>query len=236
MAKSNLKLATGDPPRTPERDALADAIEHYNAITLHRDRLKEAFKRTEDELYGDGSAHRGVETAEAALAEAKANEPAYLASIAPGEADEAANPIKLAELAFEAANAQLDRVDKTREALQQQIKVAADDASYADTQLEKAVRAVFRSEAAGIIDATLRKAAALQAELQETRLRLWFLKNACFEPWPPSEETRPIRDYLAAPIFPLELNDKIVDTHPSLASWHSAAVALRTDADAPLLA
>jgi predicted RNase H-like nuclease (RuvC/YqgF family) len=232
MGKPNLKLADETPPRTPERDALAEAIERYNAITPHRDRLKEALKRTEDELYG--GAHRGVETAETALAEAKANEAAYLASTALGEADESANPVKLAELAFEAANAQLDRVRKTREALKQQIEVAESEAVYAAAKLEKAVRAVFRAEASGIIDATLGKAAALQAELQETRLRLWFLKSACFESWPPSEETRPIRDYLAAPIFPLELNDKIVDTHPSLALWRKAGEALRHDADAPL--
>ncbi|HZL39653.1 MAG TPA: hypothetical protein VFC45_05155 [Pseudolabrys sp.] len=227
------QLKTVSQSRSPEREALAEAVERRDAIAAHLARLKTALEQSESSLYGDGGALRAVDRAEAQLKEAKADEARYLAAVALGEATEDTNPIKAAERALAESNAQLDRARKTRDALTAEANDATSELDRAKRKIDDAVREVFASEAGPTIDATLREAAALQEQLGAKRLFLKFLKDACFASWPPSDAIKPIREFLEARAYPLETSSE-ASVHPSLALWRNAHDALATDADALL--
>ena len=78
----------------------------------------------------------------------------------------------------------------------------------------------MHEEVGGIIDRTLREATALQEQLGAKRLVLSFLRDACFETWPPSSATKPIENFLSARAYPLE--DGRSPSHPALAPWRLA--------------
>jgi len=227
------QLKTVPPSRSPEREALAEAIERRDAIAAHLARLNAALEQSEGSLYGDGGVMRAVERAETQLEEAKANESRHLAAVATGEASENANPIKAAELALTEAQAKLDHMRKTRDALTAEANDASSELDHAKRKIDDAVRNVMHSEAGDIIDQTLGEAAALQEQLGAKRLVLSFLREACFETWPPSDETKPIRQFLEARPYPLEASSG-TRAHPSLTPWRLAQEALRADADAAL--
>jgi len=220
-------------PRSPEREALAEAIERHDAVSVHLARLKTALETSEGALYGDSGAMQAVERAEQRLEEAIADESRHLAAVALGETTEDANPVRAAERASAEAEAQLTKMRNTRDALVEEAKDATSELEHAKRKIDVAVRYVFASEAGATIDATLREAAALREQLGAKRLVLSFLRDACFETWPPSDETKPIRKFLEARAYPLETSSE-ASGHPSLALWRNAQQALATDADAPL--
>jgi chromosome segregation ATPase len=227
------QLKTVPPSRSPERGALAEAIERHAAATAQLARLKMALEASEGALYGDGGATRAVDRAEEQLKEAKANEPRHLAAVALGEATDDADPIRAAERALTEAQAQLDRARKTRDALTAEASDATSELDQAKRKIDDAIRDVFASEAGAAISSTLCEAAALQEQLGAKRLVLSFLREACFETWPPNDQLKPIENFLFAPPYPLEASSA-TRAHPSLAPWRLAQEALRTDADAPL--
>ena len=234
MGMSNLKIAEvgNAPPRSPERAQLSVAIERHTAAQRQLTRLKAALVRADDLLYGESGAMRMVETAENALKEAKGLESHHLAAVALGEATTAANPVIAAERAVAEAQSRLDTTSRTRGALEEQLKAAESELPYVKDTLDKAVRAVFKSEAAAIVDTTLREAGALQEQLGAKRIVLRFLESSCFS-WHERELAKPIDDFLSAVAYPIERHGKI-DEHPAADPWRAAFDALRSDADALL--
>jgi chromosome segregation ATPase len=218
------------PRRTPERVALAEAIaEHAKAISK-LSRLKAALNA--DSLYGDDGALRKFERAEEKFKEAKANESHHLAAVAIGEASAEQNPVKLAEHALAEAQSRLDGARKTLRALEDQLKATEIEIKSANDDLNKAARDVMRDEAAATIARILAEATALQEQLGVKRVILRFLNNECFGGGA-RELAEPIADYLAAPAFPAEWNNK-TQQHPTLEPWLRAREALSTNADAIL--
>jgi predicted nucleic acid-binding Zn-ribbon protein len=229
---SATQLKSVPPRRTEARETLDEAIERHAAAQRQLTRLKTALDRAEAALYGEGGAMHAAERAEAALKEAKANESHHLAAVALGDATEDANPTKAAERAVAEAQSRLDTTSRTKGALKEQLKAAESELPYVKDALDKAVRAVFKSEAAAIVDTTLREAAALQEQLGAKRIVLRFFERSCFSSHE-RELAKPIEDFLAAPTYPWEFNRKR-DEHPALEPWRAAHEALRQNADAPL--
>ena len=227
------QLKSIPPSRSPEREALAEAIERRDAAAAHLARLKTALEQSE------GSALRRrwrccvpSTVPRNSLKKPRRTRARHLAAVALGEATEDADPVKAAERALTEANAQLDRARKTVDALTAEVNDATKERDRAKRKIDDAVRDVFASEAGATISSTLREAAALQEQLGAKRLVLSFLHDACFETWPPTSATKPIENFLFARAYPLE--DSRTPAHPALAPWRNAQEALATDADAPL--
>ena len=220
------------PCRTEARERLAEAIERHTATQRQIARLNAALEAAARALYGDNGVIGAAERAEIALKEAKANEDYHLAAVAIGEVTAEANPVKIAERAAAEAEARLDTARRTQDALNKQVKAAERDLDSPNTELEQCVRVVMRSEATALIDAILREAAALQAELGAKRALLSFLSGEVFE-WNERELRQPVTDFMTAPAYPWEWNGRSKE-HPALAPWHQAREALRQSADAPL--
>ncbi len=227
------QLKTVPPSRSPERQSLATAIERRDAVDAHLARLKTALEQSEASMYGDMGLLSAVDRAEQRLEDAKADEVRHLAAVAMGEATEDSNPIKAAGLVLSGAQAKLDLARKTRDAVTTEINDATTELDRAKEKINDAVREVFAAEAGAAISSTLCEAAALQEQLGAKRLVLSFLREACFETWPPNDQLKPIENFLFAPPYPLEASSA-TRAHPSLAPWRLAQEALRTDADAPL--
>jgi chromosome segregation ATPase len=215
MAKPNLRIAGEIPSRSPEREQLAKAIERQNATALHRDRLQGALKRAEAQLYGDDSASRAVETAEAVLAEAKADESRHLAAVALSEATEDANPVTAAESAIAEAQSRLDTARRTRDALKEQLKAAESELSMARLRLDSCVDDVINASAP--VEKLLADFATLHREFVMHRRVLEWLEGQGAIPREVSFRAEP-REWADAGEAP----------------WNAAVSALATDADAPL--
>jgi hypothetical protein len=222
-------LKSVPPRRTEAREALAEAIAAHAKAARQPARLKAALNA--NSLYGDDGALRAFERAEIALKEAKASESHYLAAVALGEATDDANPVMIATAAVEKANAHLESARKIRAAIENQLKVAESELQSTKSELDAAIRSVMRDEGSATIDKMLVEATEMQAELGAKRAVLLFLNRTCFDG--ARELSKPINDYLAAPAFPAEWNDK-TQQHPALARWLRAREALATNADAIL--
>jgi hypothetical protein len=229
MMKPNLKIAD-EPPRSAEREALAEAIARRDAATTRLARLKAALDA--NPLYGDDGAIRAHEKAEAALTEARAGEGSYLAAVAIGEASGDSNPVLGVERALAEAQSRLDVVRKTHRALEDQVESTETEIKSAKDDRDKCVRAVLRDEASGVIETMLQQAAALQEQLSAKRALLSFLRSEAFE-WRDRELAKPIDDFLAAPAHPREF-DGTMGSHPACEPWKAAVAALAADPDAPL--
>src|SRR5664280_3663752 len=102
--KPNMKLVGDAPPRTPEREQLAEAIARRDTAMKQIARIQAAHERASNTIY---DLKDSVDKAIATLDEAKAGEGSYLAAVALGDADAALSPIKTATAAVEGANDQL---------------------------------------------------------------------------------------------------------------------------------
>lgn len=230
MAQPNLKLADMQ-LRSPERQALADAIERHAATHAHFERVAAACVNCDDALYGEKGAIAGVERAEKSLAEAKAREGSHLTLVALGEVPEDENPVEVAQRALAEAQARLAGARKTKAALIEEAAAAARERDSAKEEIAKRVRAVLKSEASTTIEATLREASILREQLGAKLLLLRFLRDACFDAWSDREHRTPIDGVLAAPLVE---QFGSFQNHPATELWLRAQEALTADADAPL--
>jgi hypothetical protein len=227
------QLRSVPPSRSPDRQRLAEAIEHHATAQRRLAAIRAASEHSADLLYGENGAIDASKLADVALEEAKKDESRHLAAVAIGEADADAdaNPVKAALAAVEKAHAALDAARKTKNALEDQQLAADAELVSAKRVLDECISTVLRSEAGAVIDRTLREAAGLQADLGAKRATLSFLKSAFS--WQERELAKPIHDFLAAPAYPWEWNNKISE-HPAIAPWARAREALARDADAAL--
>ncbi len=220
--KSNLKLVGDPPPRTPERERLAEAIERREAATKRLAQLGDALECLESQSH---DAVVALEAAERQQREAKRNEGHILAAVALGEID--ANPLAKAERAITEANERLDALRKTRAALKAEIEREEHELYWADAGVARCTRTVLREDGAAFIERTLQEAGALRAELAAKRSVLSFLETAAFD-WPSEMAlSEPIKKFLTAS-WPDSSQD------PTLARWRDVQEALATDPDAPL--
>ena len=210
--KPNMRLVGDAPPRTPEREQLAEAIARRDTATKQLARIQAAHERAADAVY---EAKDSVAKAIAALDAAKAGEGSYLAAVALGEADAALSPIKTATAAVEEANDQLYTARHMRDALEAEIKSAERELMWAKSKLDDAVHAAVKADPA---------TARLVAVFNEAERRFMSLRQAmgvvgtsrlpkgsefwdCQHNWPALTD---------APV------------------WQAAVTALASDADAPL--
>src|ERR1035437_6819490 len=146
MSKPAMRLVDAtSPPRTPEREALAEAIARRDTATKQLARIQAAHERASNTVY---DLKDSVDKAIATLDEAKAGEGSYLAAVALGDADAALSPVKAAAAAVEEANDQLGTARRTRDALEDEIKVVERELMLADMALDKCIAAAVKADPA----------------------------------------------------------------------------------------
>jgi chromosome segregation ATPase len=140
-----MRLVGDAPPRTPEREALAEAIARRDTATKQLARIQAAHERASNTIY---DLKDSVDKAIATLDEAKAGEGSYLAAVALGDADAALSPVKAAAAAVEEANDQLGTARRTRDALEAEMKAVESELMWTKSKLDDAVRDVVRADPA----------------------------------------------------------------------------------------
>src|SRR5664280_3103380 len=128
MSKPAMRLVGDAPPRTPEREQLAEAIARRDTATKQLARIQTAHERASNTIY---DLKDSVDKAIATLDEAKAGEGSYLAAVALGDADAALSPVKAAAAAVEEANDQLGTARRTRDALEAEMKAVERELMWA---------------------------------------------------------------------------------------------------------
>ena len=206
MSKPAMRLVGDAPPRSPEREQLAEAIARRDTATKQLARIQAAHERASNTIY---DLKDSVDKAIAALDAAKVGEESYLAAVALGDADAALSPVKAAAAAVEEANDQLGTARRTRDALETETKAAENDLMFADMALDKCVGDVVRAEPA------VRKLAAEYAAAQRAMEAVQSYLPDDFLYWHGSGS------------FP---DAELV----AVAAWRAVLKELRTDADAPL--
>jgi chromosome segregation ATPase len=212
MSRPNLKLATGEPPpRSPEREQLAEAIARRDTASKQLVRVQAAHERASNTIY---DLKDSVDKAIAALDAAKVGEESYLAAVALGEADASLSPVKTAVANVEQANDLLDTARRTRDALEAEIKAAEREIMFADMALDKCVGDVARA------DPAIRK---LAAEYAAARRRAVDLQSAM----------EAVQSYLPDDLQFWHGSIPAAEL-VGVAAWKAVLQTLRTDADAPL--
>jgi hypothetical protein len=228
MSRPNLKLATGEPPRSPERVELASAIERHAAAVEAVRRVEQGREQAGETVYRASDALRA---AEAAVAAALANEGARLAAKALGE--DAGISTADAEASVKQATNDLAVARRTRDALDERAAREAAEVERAQAALEKCVAAVAKSEAPAA--RLLAEAWSLQNDLVARRIVLRHLFNNDFIA---EEEAAAVRSFLLfenhLPAGHGQVEYGNFDAHPAADPFKRACEALRTDADAPV--
>jgi chromosome segregation ATPase len=213
MSKPAMRLVGDAPPRSPEREQLAEAIARRDTATKQLARIQAAHERASNTIY---DLKDSVDKAIAALDAAKVGEESYLAAVALGDADAALSPVKAAAAAVEEANDQLGTARRTRDALETETKAAENDLMFADMALDKCVGDVVRAEPA------VRK---LAAEYAAARRRAVDLQRAM----------EAVQSYLPDDFLYWHGSGSFPDAElVAVAAWRAVLKELRTDADAPL--
>ena len=137
--------AAAPPPRTPERQALAEAIErHANAATEHR-RLDEALGRFRTEVWWPAT--EKSETTAAALKELKSREGDVWAAEFLGDSADV-EKLRVAQAAADEANAAKGRADETYGALENRAGKAKAEFESAEESLNRVHRAAVKVDPA----------------------------------------------------------------------------------------
>lgn len=212
MGKTNLRIAGEAPPRTPEREALAAAIERRDAAANRLAAIKTAQERAMNSVFDLKDA---VDKAIAALDEAKADESRQLVEAFIGGDTAVVSPVKSAAAAVEEANARLATARQMRAALEQEEKTAENDLMWAKNKLDGAVGDAVRA------DPALRQLVADFEAANKTCIELRQALSTLQREWLPSEAVR------WDSIHPWS-------EMPAAVAWKAALAALREDADAPL--
>jgi chromosome segregation ATPase len=185
--------------RSPERNALADAIRRRDAATARITRITEA-----SEKVSVWEATEEVEQAEAALKAARKREPMSLVARVLGDSIPSGPDIEAAELALADAKTSLDIAQRTRDALDGQMRAAEEELGWARSAVRDAIARVVHSENAA--NPVLAEYAEARREVARLREILGLLSNRGCLPtywdtvtfFPPSGAEAPWRDALAA--------------------------------------
>jgi chromosome segregation ATPase len=212
MSKPAMRLVDAS-PRTPEREALAAAIERRDTAAIRLATIKIAQERAMNSVFDLKDA---VDKAIAALEQAKADEPHQLVEAFIGGATvEVASPVKSAAAAVEQANGRLAAARQMRAALEQEEKTAENDLMWAKNKLDGAVGDAVKAD-----PATAQLVADFEAA-NKTCIELRQALSTLQREWLPAEAVR------WDSIHPWS-------EMPAAVVWKVALAALREDADAPL--
>jgi predicted nucleic acid-binding Zn-ribbon protein len=210
--KPNLKIAGEAPPRSPEREALAAAIERRDAAANRLAAIKTAQERAMNSVFDLKDA---VDKAIAALDEAKADESRQLVEAFIGGDTAVVSPVKSAAAAVEEANARLATARQMRAALEQEEKTAENDLMWAKNKIDDTVSAAVKTDpAVRQLVADFEAASKTYAELRQA---MNVVRRERMPDTPGSWDS--VRNWS-------EL--------PAATAWKAAIEALRADADAEL--
>jgi hypothetical protein len=202
----------------PERAALAAAIDRRDASAGYLERIQNAMPNAQHQI------HRAMEAVDAATevqAKAKTDEPRLVAAAFLGDAVTGVT-VELADAALEAANAELARLRRGRDALREQELVAERDLEEAAHVLKQAIQAIVQPSP---------NIAALLAELAEARRRVATLTTLLNFLGGRGMLPRSAAHWDAIPeVTPAVL----VAQRPALAPWEAALAALESDPAAML--
>jgi hypothetical protein len=201
-------------PRTPERVAVAAAIDRHNKAVREVEAANSAFEAVR---WGRVNGEEAVERAAAAVEEAKANAAQYLTDIALGTAGTAPLSIKDARAAHQAAIDDYEAAVAARIAVEKHRQGAALTLSLARLHLDECIRAVVKAEPA------VRDAIAVYIRIKSDlanrwRTIAWLEKNMMV---PPDLKNR-------------GANINLVPSDQNGAEWEGFVKALETDPDAVL--
>jgi chromosome segregation ATPase len=215
-----LRLATGKsepPPRSPERIALAAAIDRHAAALADFAATEKALSETRARIYHADGAREAIEKARAAIEEAKTNAADHLTSLALGTAGDAPISVEDARAALRAAEDKLVALEATETALAARLKSCESALYFKRDHLNKGLQDVVKSETG--VRKLLSEFAALKREINERSDVLRWLHSKSLIP----DE------------FKGWGNEKIYnDLRDGTAPWKDAFDRLSIDADAPL--
>jgi hypothetical protein len=206
------------PPRSVERQKLAEAIARHQAVLADHARLEEAQAKHLELRHAEWAA---VERAEVALKDARAAAPYLAVAQLLGEGTGAS--VADAESTLAAARAKVEEGDRRAEALRERQRTASDELRRAKRELDEAV---------GTAAAASPGVAGLIGEYREAGKRFVELSGL-------------LRALRAAGIFLVpnweysqaQLMHDVMQAEsgaPGIAAWRTALVALETDAAAAL--
>jgi chromosome segregation ATPase len=205
------------PPRSPEREALAAAIERHNNAVRNLDVTKRAL----DEARGRSLAE-AVTKARADVETAKVNAAAHMTETLLGKAADAPVSIKEARRALQEVEDELEALHAIQATLEKRLQDCREEKDWAKQLLDRALRDVIKAEPP--VRQLLTKFKAVQADLEQRRFDLfWLWRNDMipdeFKDWNMEERTvEPGPDDLS------------VGTAP----WKAALDELASNSDAPL--
>jgi hypothetical protein len=196
----NVQPLRQHPPRSPEREQLAAAIEHRRQVA---DQLARVTSVAEVHIIGD--AQEKVEQAEQVLAKARKLESRRtVAELTGADISDFGPTVQSAEFLLEDARADLERAKQTREAVDAEQGKAESALANATSLLRDSVRTVIQSE--GGADKVL--AQHVEARREVARLHeILALLGACgclpaywdaLAPFPPTQADKPWREALGA--------------------------------------
>jgi chromosome segregation ATPase len=160
------------PPRSPEREALAAAIERRNNAVRGLDATQKALS---DMQTRRTDARAAVDKAKADVETAKTETAAHLTATALGQVVDAPLTIKEARGGLQEAEDAFETVQSTIATLETNIKAWNEDLYWAKDKLEKAPKAVVHSEPA--IRSLVAKFEAVKSELERRRFDLLWLSR-----------------------------------------------------------
>ena len=224
MSRPNLKLA-GEPPRSPEREALAEAIARHDAAV---DRLAAVQAAREQATQAQYDAKDAIRAAATAVEQSKVDAALVLTGAAPG-----ALSVKDARTKLQDCEDAIEAAISAGGTLVASEKEAAAEVEYANTALEKSVAAVVRAEAP--VAKMLAEAKALQNDLVARRVELRQLYNADLVA---EDVVAEMRKFLlfenTLPVGRGQVEYGNYDAHPAADPWKAVLQELRENADAPL--
>jgi hypothetical protein len=218
-----LRLATGKsepPPRSPERVALAAAIEKHSSAVRELDAANKAYRQVQEQIYhGDDTAEVLVEKARAAVETAKENAVNHLTNTMLGEVGDVPLSVETARAALREAEDKLRALLETKPILVSRLENCERKTAIAKRALDEAIRDVVRSEPG--IKNLLAKYEAAKVEFERLRLDLFWFWRKDLMPEKPREW---------GCIEPLQIDPGSAGPAP----WRDAIELLAIDADALL--
>jgi chromosome segregation ATPase len=213
---------TDKPARSPERVALAAAIERHTAAVREFDATERALREAKARIYQDDNQAEIVEKAKAAVEDAKANAATHMTETLLGKAGAAPVSVREARRALQEAEDELEALLAVKTTLETRLAACESELNWAKRHLRDRVRDVVCSEPG--IRNLLIKFEAAKKDLEQRHLDLrWFSRQFMipdeFKNW----DLEGIR-HEPQPDALSELT----------APWAAAIEQLAIDADAPL--
>jgi DNA repair exonuclease SbcCD ATPase subunit len=217
MSKPNLRLATGEsPPRSPEREQLAEAIAKRNDANRELGDIEAALLRARNTV---DAATIAVAEKTKALETAKGANADYLARAALGRSGDVPPPsVQEARIALQDAQDKLDAARSTVALFENNRQATVDEVSYAERDVDRSAEAVVKASTE--IRALVGRLKTSYAELVDVRNALRAMQSR-------------LPDDLKI-LGSVDIPSIHQDDLKLAATWRTAVAALASDADALL--